>query len=71
MRILATMKLIGLGSEAIAQPYQTIINAPACYNNLVEKVEVRSRTSDHPKFAAGMARGEAYGTQVFYALIMN
>ena len=68
MRILAAVQLIGLSSEAVILPYETIINAPACYNNLAEKVEFRSSTSDHPKFAAGMARRDAYSTPMVYRL---
>ena len=64
--MLLAAQVVTLATEVSAQPNREIINPPKCYNNLSEKVEFKSRTSDRQKFAAGMARRDVDGTPTVY-----
>ncbi len=69
MRILVAVLLIGGASEAVAKSNKPFINAPACFSNLVKKVEFASSTSDCLKFAAGIASRDADVTPMVYRFI--
>ena len=58
--------VVALATEVGAQPNHAIIYPPECYNNLTENVASINSTSDHHKFAAGMARRDWEGTPTVY-----